>query len=123
MDRLVASHHSITPDPTGQEPNMRLKTRIAAVATSSLMTMGIAAVPAAAQPVVTGGLVNVTIVDLLDVEGNQVVVQAPIGIAANVCPTVSAAVLAQDFAQTGEAECEATQESIADSEAFNRFMQ
>jgi hypothetical protein len=101
---------------------MGIKARIAAVATSSLLTMGLAAVPAAAQPVVTGGLVNVTVVDLLDVEGNQVVVQAPIGVAANVCPNVNAAVLAQEFAQTGEADCEATTESIADSTAFNRLL-
>jgi hypothetical protein len=79
--------------------------------------------PAVAQPVITGGLVNVTIVDVLDVEGNQVVVQVPIGIAANVCPTVNAAVLAQEFAQTGEAACDATAESTADSRAFLNFLE
>ena len=48
--------------------------------------------PAGAQPVVTGGLVNITITDLLN--NNQVNVQVPIGVAANVCG-VAANVLAQ----------------------------
>ena len=52
-----------------------------------------AAMPvASASPVVTGGLVNVTITDVLS--GNQVNVQVPIGVAANVCG-VAANVLAQ----------------------------
>ena len=54
-----------------------------------------AAMPvASASPVVTGGLVNVTITDVLS--GNQVPVnvQVPIGVAANVC-NIAANVLAQ----------------------------
>ena len=61
-----------------------LKSRkfIAGVFTSALMAVGSAG-PAAAQPVITGGLVNITVTDVLN--DNQVNVQVPIGIAANVC--------------------------------------
>jgi hypothetical protein len=53
---------------------------------------GMAAAPANAAPVVTGGLVNVTITDVLS--GDQINAQIPIGVAANVCG-VAANVLAQ----------------------------
>ena len=61
-----------------------LKSRkfIAGVFTSAFMAIGFAG-PAAAQPVVTGGLVNITIVDAVDL--TNVNVQVPVGIAANVC--------------------------------------
>jgi len=39
--------------------------------------------PAMAAPVVTGGLVNVTIVDAVDVD--RTTVQVPVAVAANVC--------------------------------------
>ena len=58
---------------------------------SGLLAFG-AAAPASAQPVITGGLVNITIVDVLN--NNDVNVQVPIGIAANVCG-VQANVLAR----------------------------
>jgi hypothetical protein len=58
---------------------------------SGLLAVG-AAAPASAQPVVTGGLVNITIFDVLN--NNDVSVQVPIGVAANVCG-VQANVLAQ----------------------------
>ena len=54
--------------------------------------IGLAAMPAEAQPVVTGGLVNVTITDVLS--HDQINAQIPIGVAANVCG-VAANVLAQ----------------------------
>jgi len=44
--------------------------------------MGVAA-PAQAAPVVTGGLVNVTIVDAVDI--SRVTVRLPVAVAANVC--------------------------------------
>lgn len=85
-----------------------------------------AASPAVAQNVdVSGGLVDVTIQDVTVtalnnflneaqiaalndlVDAGAVTVQVPIGIAANVCPTVNAAALAQDLAQDGEASCTA----------------
>jgi len=50
------------------------------------------ATPASSAPVITGGLVNITVTDLLN--NNQVNVQVPIGIAANVCG-VNANVLAR----------------------------
>lgn len=61
---------------------MRAKKLFASLcATGLLGLVGVA--PAAAQPVVTGGLVNITIVDVLN--NNEVNVQVPIGVAANVC--------------------------------------
>jgi hypothetical protein len=60
-----------------------------------------AAAPASAQPVITGGLVNVTIVDLISLE--QTSLQVPITVAANVCG-VSVAALAQDL-RTGAVDC------------------
>ena len=57
----------------------------AAVATSALSIGGIAftAAPSGAQPLVTGGLVNVTVTNLLN--NNQVALQIPVNAAANVC--------------------------------------
>jgi hypothetical protein len=54
--------------------------------------MGLAALPAQSAPVVTGGLVNVTITDVLS--HDQINAQIPIGVAANVCG-VAANVLAE----------------------------
>lgn len=62
----------------------------------------------AAPPVVTGGLINVTIVDVLS--GNQVTVQVPVSVAANICD-VSVAVLAQDLSD-GAATCSNDQQTI-----------
>jgi hypothetical protein len=70
-----------------------MKMRIAVGLAAGAVAAGAAAAPAAtAQPVITGGLVNITITDLLN--NNQVSVQVPIGVAANVCG-VQANVLAQ----------------------------
>ncbi len=69
------------------------KARVAAVLTAGALSVGAVAAPAAtAAPLVTGGLVNITIIDVLN--GNEVNVQVPIGVAANVCG-VNANVLAQ----------------------------
>jgi hypothetical protein len=78
---------------------VRLKRAVAAVAVAGALSI----VPssALAQPVVTGGLVNITIVDVLS--GNQVSVQAPITVAANICD-VTVAVLAEDL-RDGRATC------------------
>ena len=95
------------------------KAWIAVPFTAALLSFGSAA-PAFAQ-VVGGGLVTVNISDVIDdiaiaisVDRNQipVTVQAPIGIAANVCG-VAANVLAQDLNQDGEATCDATTTSNA----------
>jgi hypothetical protein len=55
--------------------------------------VGVAALPAGAQPVVTGGLVNVTVTDV--VSHDIVNVQVPVNVAAQVCG-VSANVLSQN---------------------------
>ena len=69
------------------------KARLAVALTTGVLAAGAAAAPVAtAQPVITGGLVNITITDVLN--NNQVNVQVPIGVAANVCG-VAANVLAQ----------------------------
>ena|SRR5436305_2596182 len=69
------------------------KARIAIALTAGALGTGAAMAPAAtAQPLITGGLVNITITDLLN--NNQVNVQVPIGVVANVCG-VQANVLAQ----------------------------
>ena len=71
------------------------------------MLGGVAASPANAQPVVTGGLVNVTIVDLIDgdvLSNNNVSVGAALGIAANVCG-VAVNVLATQLGTPGPITC------------------
>jgi hypothetical protein len=81
--------------------------------------------PATAQPVVTGGLVNVTITDpaILNNLGIQaqvpVTVQVPVSVAANVCG-VSVAVLG---AAGSAAKCEATSGSEALADVVNRQLQ
>lgn len=100
----------------------RINKRLVALILAGGLVLGLGG-SAVAQPIITGGLVNVTVVDVLDIEGNQVVVQLPIGIAANVCPQVNAAVLAQELVQTGAADCEADAQSIAESQAALRFLE
>jgi hypothetical protein len=72
----------------------------AAALASGALAAGIGAPVASAQPVITGGLVNVTVTDLLN--NNTVTVQVPIGaalnLAANVCD-VSVNVLATQLKQ------------------------
>lgn len=89
---------------------MKHRARIAAVLATGAASVGAAAAPASAEPlvVVGGGLVNVQVTDVL----NNVTVQVPVGIAANVCD-VNAAVLVQEFADTGTSTCTATAESTA----------
>jgi hypothetical protein len=70
---------------------VKVRKLAASLFATGLLAVGVAA-PASAQPVVTGGLVNITIVDILN--DNEVNVQVPIGVAANVCG-VQANVLAQ----------------------------
>lgn len=65
--------------------------RIIAMVAVAILMVALTAVPALAQPQ-QSGLVNVTLTDVLN--NNQVNVQVPIGVAANVCG-VDANVLAQ----------------------------
>ena len=71
---------------------MKVRKLMASLFATGLLTVGAAAPASAQPPVVTGGLVNITIVDILN--NNEVNVQVPIGVAANVCG-VQANVLAQ----------------------------
>ncbi len=89
--------------------------RIIALLTATALMVALTAMPASAQPVFTGpvftgGLVNVTIVDFVDIQ--DVVVQVPVAVAANVCD-VNAAVLIAEIEDTGSAECTAAANSIA----------
>jgi hypothetical protein len=86
----------------------RTKKLVASVFAATLMGIT-AAAPASAQPVVTGGLVNVTIVDVID-DVTVVVrdVNVGVGVAANVaallCDTadINAAVLATQVVRDAE---------------------
>lgn len=87
------------------------RSRLVALVAASTLSVGAVAVPAAsAAPVFTGGLVNVTIVDAVDI--SRVTVQLPIAAAANVC-NVDVNVLAADLADDGAANCTATASSRA----------
>jgi hypothetical protein len=86
----------------------RTRKLAASLFATGLLAFG-AAAPASAQPVVTGGLVNVTIVDVID--DVTVVVQdvnVGVGVAANVaallCDTadINAAVLASQVVRGGD---------------------
>jgi len=86
--------------------------RLAVLLTAGALSTGAVAAPAAsAQPVITGGLVNVTIVDAVDINNNTV--QLPIGIAANVCD-VNANILAVQL-RNGGANCDATANAVANA--------
>ncbi len=92
-----------------------MRTAFFGIATATALTLG-TFVPSQAQQ--QEGLVNVNVSDVeLGVIAN---VQAPVGIAANVCG-VAANVLAQDVGGTGEAACEATAESAAGNQQFMNF--
>ena len=67
---------------------MNIRRGIATVGTAGALATGslFLASPAQAQgPIFTGGLVNVTIVDFADVNVEDVVIQLPVSVAANVC--------------------------------------
>lgn len=83
------------------------RTAAALTSAAALAVTGVAvAVPAQAAPVVTGGLVNVTVVDFLDVTLTDIVVQIPIALAATVCD-VNVNVLAVQL-RNGGAACTST---------------
>jgi hypothetical protein len=96
-----------------------MKKRIAASAAAAAIGLGgslIAAAPAQAAPLVTGGLVNVTIVDVIDdvtveITDVNVGVAAALQLAANVCGT-TVALVAQDIATDGTCTNEVTGDSV-----------
>lgn len=76
--------------------HMLRKTFAATVLASGLAAGGLtmSTTAASAQPVITGGLVNVTVTNLLN--NNQVAVQIPVDAAASICG-LNVVVLAQDL--------------------------
>jgi hypothetical protein len=90
----------------------RFKRVGAAAFAAAALSIGVLVAPAASSPVVTGGLVNVTITNLLN--NNTVTVQIPVGIglnlAANVCG-VNVGVLAQDL-NSGPVSCSTATQSV-----------
>ena len=88
----------------------------AAVAATFAGALAVPATAASAAPLITGGLVNVTIVDVLS--GNQVTAQVPVTVAANICD-VTVAVLVQDL-QDGTADCTNAQRVITVSQQRRR---
>ena len=92
---------------------MSIRRSLATVGSAAALSAGslfLAAPAQAAGPVVTGGLVNVTIVDAVDI--SRVTVQLPISVAANVCD-VDIDILALDLSEDGDANCEAEATSRA----------
>ena len=83
---------------------MTMKRAITVVMGAFALAAGPVAAPANAAPVITGGLVNVTIVDAIDID--RTTVQLPVAVAANVCD-VNVAVLLAAIADTGTANCTA----------------
>jgi hypothetical protein len=83
---------------------VRTRKLAASLFASGLLAVGAAAPASAQPPIITGGLVNITIVDVLN--NNEVNVQVPIGVAANVCG-VQANVLARGGIQE-PVDCTAT---------------
>ncbi len=79
-----------------------MRKKLTAILASSMLATGVAAAPASAQTQ-QDGLVNVNIED--------VTIQVPIAIAANICD-VNVNVLAQQR-KAGDTSCEATAESVA----------
>ena len=70
--------------------------RILTLISVTALMVALTAMPAMAQPLFTGGLVNITVTDVLT--NNEVAVQVPIGVAANVCG-IQANVLATENVQ------------------------
>lgn len=87
--------------------------RILAVLMTTAIMVAMMAIPASAA------LINLVAVDVVDVNNNQVVaqVQVPIGVAANICD-VNAAVLVQEFRDTGSADCDAEVNNAAEANAL-----
>jgi carbohydrate-selective porin OprB len=88
----------------------KVRRLFATISAAALLTVGAAAPASAQPPVITGGLVNITIVDVLN--QNEVNVQVPVGVAANIAANVcvgnlQVGVLASQLARGGIVECTA----------------
>jgi hypothetical protein len=90
-----------------------MKKWIAAIGLSAVLAA--AAPQAEAQPVITGGLVNITVVDLLNnntvLSQDNISVGAALNIAANVCG-VAVNVLATQLASGGPVSCRNTTNAV-----------
>jgi hypothetical protein len=84
---------------------LRTLKRVAATGFATAVMFATVAGPASAQPIVTGGLVNITITDVANnvLRDADVALGVAIGVAANVCD-VNVAVLATQI-DTGTATC------------------
>jgi len=87
---------------------LRTLKRVAATGFASAALFATVAAPASAQPIVTGGLVNVTVTNVLNnntiLSYNDVNVGVALNLAANIC-NVSVGVLAQNLGN-GTASCQ-----------------
>lgn len=86
------------------------KKTLVAVFAGAALCVGGAATPASAAPLITGGLVNVTVTDVIDgdvLSNNNVSVGAALGIAANICD-VGVNVLATQLGDAGTTTCTST---------------
>ncbi len=86
--------------------------RILSLFAVTALMVALMAAPAMAAPVFTGGLVNVTLVDVVDINNNTV--QVPLSVAANVCDVNIAALLGA-IEDNGNATCTATSDAVADA--------
>jgi hypothetical protein len=86
----------------------KLKKFVATTFATGLIAAGASVPTASAQPVITGGLVNITVVDVLN--NNDVNVQVPIGIAANVCGINAAVIAHQEVTQPIDCTSSTTQD-------------
>ncbi len=88
----------------------RMRNASASVVATAALVGAFAVTPATSAPLVTGGLVNITIVDVANnntiLSNNNVSLGAALGIAANVCG-VGVNVLAQQL-RNGDATCTST---------------
>ena len=89
---------------------MGIRRRIVGISAAAAMSVGLMAGPAAAQPFITGGLVNVTVNDVEIL--NDVNVGLGIAAAANVCGGVNVAALVSDLQQDGTATCNSEAGSV-----------
>jgi hypothetical protein len=94
----------------------RTKKLVASLFATGLLAVGVSMPTASAAPIITGGLVNVTVVDVLN--NTQVAVQVPVGVAANVCGVNAAAILA--LAAQGPVRCDADADSLAFAQKKDR---
>jgi hypothetical protein len=100
-----------------------MKKLIAGLGLGAALAFAAPSTSEAQGPIVTGGLVNVTIVDAVDVTNNQILnnisITAALALAANVCG-VAVNVLAADLKQDGKATCTAGSQVVTLTQQRNR---